>query len=393
MEGLLKGVRVLDLGHFIACPYCGLLIAAMGAEVIQVKRPGEGQEVFLPFEFDPWLYFSVFYGANKKGITLDLTHERGREIFRELVRKSDVVLDNFGVEAAKALGLEYEVLKEINPQIILVSITGFGQYGPYAHRLAFDGIAQAMSGAMMTTGFADGPPIRSGINFVDYGAALYAAIGTLSALYHREKTGKGQMVDVSLVDTAVSFRGGVFAFYQLFDWITPRLGNRSPFFIYDCFKARDGWVKLAVLSGRLWRRLARAMGKEELISDPRFADDAARCENIALLYSIVSEWIEEKTVDELIALTEKAQIPCGQVYDIPEVLADPHIRAREMIVDIDYPGLGKVPLAGFPIKFSETPGNFANRGPLLGEHNEEIYCGLLGFSRQKLAGLQEEGIV
>jgi len=393
MEGLLKGVRVLDLGHFIACPYCGLLLAAMGAEVIQVKRPGEEQEVFLPFKFEPWPYFSVIYGVNKKGITLNLMHEKGREIFRELVRKSDVVLDNFSIEAAKALGLEYEVLKETNPRIILVAVTGFGQYGPYAHRLAFDAVGQAMSGAMMATGFADGPPLRSGVNFVDYGAAVYAAMGTLAALYHREKTGKGQMVDISLVDTAVAFRGGVLAFYQLFNWITPRLGNTSPFYIYDCFKAKDGWVYLAVLSSRLWRRLARVMGREDLISDPRFADDAARCENIASLCLIVSDWIGGKTVDDMLSLMEKAQIPCSQVYDIPQVLADPHIRAREMIVDIDYPGLGKVPLPGFPVKFSETPGKLANRGPLLGEHNEEVYCGLLGFSRGKLAELQEEGSI
>lgn len=393
MEGLLKGVRVLDLGHFIACPYCGLLLAAMGAEVIQVKRPGEEQEVFLPFKFDPWEYFSVLYGPNKKGITLNLMHEEGRGIFKELARKCDVVLENFSVEAAKGLGLEYEVLKEINPRIILVAITGFGQDGPYASRLAFDGVAQAVSGAMMATGFAGEPPLRSGVNFVDYGTALHAALGTMAALYHRERTGRGQMIDVSLVDTAVSFRGGAFAFYRLFDWIVPRVGNRSPFYIYDCFKARDGWVYLAVLTDRLWRRLAKVMGEQELTSDPRFATDAARCENIDLLYSIIGEWVAGKTVDDVISLMQKAQIPCGRVYDIPEVLTDPHIRAREMIVDIDYPGLGQVPLTGFPIKFSETPGNIEIRGPLLGEHNEEVYCGLMGFSSEKLAELQEEGII
>lgn len=393
MEGLLKGIRVLDLGHFIACPYCGLLLAAMGAEVIQVKRPGEEQEAFLPFKVDPWQYFSVIYGANKKGITLNLMHEKGREIFKELVRKSDVVLENFSVEAAKALGLRYEMLKEANPQVILVAITGFGQYGPYAHRLAFDGIGQAMSGGMRATGFSGDPPLRSGVNFVDYGTALYAAMGTLAALYHRERTGKGQMVDVSLVDTAVSFRGAAFALYQLFDWIAPRLGNRSPFSIYDSFKAKDGWVFLAVVGNRLWRRFAKVVGREELISDPRFANDATRYENIDLLYSIVSECVEGKTVDDVISLMEQAQIPCGRVHDVPEVLADPHIRARDMIVDIDYPGLGQVPLAGFPINFSETPGNISTRGPLLGEHNEEVYCGLLGFSRQKLAELQEEEVI
>jgi len=393
MEGILKGVRVLDLGRFIACPYCGLLLAAMGAEVIQVKRPGEREEVFLPFQFDPWPYFSVAYGANKKGITLDLMHEQGRQVFKELVRKCDVVLENFSIDMAKAMGLDYEALKEVNPGIILVAITGFGQYGPYASRLAFDAIGQALSGAMMATGFADGPPLRSGVNFVDYGTALYAALGTVSALYHREKTGKGQLVDVSLMDTAVSFRGTVFAFYKLFNWIAPRLGNRSPFHVYNCYKTKDGWVFLAVITNRLWRRLAEVMGQEELAVDPRFATDAARCENIDVLHSIVGEWMEGKTVAEVISLMEEAQIPCSPVYDIPDVLDDPHIRAREMIVDIDYPGLGRVPLTGFPIKFSETPGNIATRGPDLGEHNEEIYCGLLGFSREELAGLQQDGII
>ncbi len=394
MEGLLKGIRVLDLGHFIACPYCGWLLAAMGAEVIQVKRPKEEQEVFLPFRLDPWEYFSVLYGPNKKGITLDLMQETGRQVFKELVKKSDVVLENFSIDAAKALGLEYEVLKEVNPGIILVAITGFGQNGPYASRLAFDAVGQAMSGAMMATGFANGPPLRSGINFVDYGTALHAALGTMSALYHRERTGRGQVVDVSIVDTAISFRGSsALIFYQLFDYIAPRLGNRSPFFIYDCFKAKDGWVFLAAISSRLWRRLARVIGREDLIRDPRFADDATRCDNIELLYSIISQWAEGKTVEDVLSLMEKAQIPCGRVYDMPEVLADPHFRAREMIVDIDYPGLGRVPLTGFPIKFSETPGSIKTRGPLLGEHNEEVYCGLLGFSQQKLAQLQKEGII
>jgi CoA:oxalate CoA-transferase len=393
MEKLLGGIRVLDMGRYIACPYCGMLLGAMGAEVIRLERPGGEQEVVLPFKFDPWGYFSVFYGVNKKGITLNMMHEKGREIFKELVRRCDVVLENFSVDAAKALGLEYEALKEINPQIILVAITGFGQYGPYARRVSFDPIAQAMSGAMSITGFPGEPPLKSGVNFVDYGTALHAALGTMFALYHRERTGRGQMVDVSLFDTAVSFMGGTFALYKVFDWIRPQLGNSGYFTASDCFKAKDGWVYIAIITDRLWRRLAKAIGREELFTDPRFATDMDRFENLELLYPIITQWVAERTVDEVVAELEEMQVPCGRVNTIPEVFDDPHVRARQMIVDVDYPGVGKVPLPGVPIKLSETPGNLALRGPVTGEHNEEIYCGLLGFSREKLSELEGEGII
>ena len=393
MEKLLEGVRVLDLGRYIACPYCGLLLAGMGAEVIRLERPGGEPELVLPFKFDGWNYFSVLYAAGKKGITLDLTQEKGREIFKELVRRCDVVLENFSVDAAKAIGLEYEVLKEVNPRIIFVAITGFGQYGPYAHRVSFDPVAQAMSGAMSITGFPGDPPLRSGVNFVDYGTALHATLGTISALYHRERTGVGQMVDVSLLDTAVSFMGGNFALYKVFDWIRPQLGNSAHFTASDCFRAKDGWVYISIITDRPWRRLTEAMGREDLASDPRFATDNDRYENQELLYPIISRWVEERTVDEVVAVLEEMQIPCGRVNTIPEAFDDPHVRARRMIVDIDYPVIGKVPLTGFPIKFSETPGEIEGRGPLTGEHNQEIYCGLLGFSSEKLAELQEEGII
>ncbi len=394
---VLEGIRVLDLSRYVAGPYCGALLADMGAEVIKIERPGGGDERMVgPFAPNgEAMSFYMNLSRNKKGITLNLMGEKGREILRELVKRSDVVLENFTPAAAEAMGLDYQSLKELNPGIILVSVSGFGKYGPYSQRTCFDSIAQAMSGAMSYTGFPDGPPMRAAVPYVDFSAATNAALGTMFALFHRQRTGVGQMVDVALLDTAVAFVAGmgVAAEYQVLGQVRGPIGNHSFYNATDCFRAKDGWVMVSIIGNSLWRRFLGVIGREELASDPRFKDDMSRYQNRALINPIVSQWMAEKTVDEVIRLLEEARVPCGPVNTIAEVVADPQVKAREMLVDVEYPDVGEVPVGGVVIKLSETPGKIRKRGPRVGENNDEVYRGLLGLSPEELERLKAEGVI
>ena len=397
MEGALNGVRVLDFSRMLAGPYCSGLLAQMGAEVIRVERPGGelDRTSGIPAGDTTWAFFFLHTACNKKCITLNLQSDKGKEITKELAKRSDVILHNLPPEAAKTTGLEYDVLKEANPAIIFAALTGFGQTGPYKNKIAFDVILQAMSGAMSLTGFPDKAPTRSVVSYVDLGTGLLTALGIMVALYHRERTGKGQMVDTALIDTAISFIAshGLVSEYQLFQAHRLRLGNSSFWTLADCFKAKDGWVFFYINFDSDWRRFAKLIGREELADDPRFRIDYQRFNNRHLIQPIISEWMADKTVDEVISLLEKIRLPCGVVNTIDDIVDDPQIKAREMLVEVEYPGIGKLSPPGVPIKFSETPGKVDERPPLLGEHNEEIYGRLLGFSSEKLSQLHEEGVI
>ena len=284
--------------------------------------------------------------------------------------------------------------KQIKSDIIVVSMSAYGQYGPYAHRLGVDGIAQAMSGIMWLTGFPDAPPTRSGVNIVDFGAGIYAALGTVLALYNRDKTGEGQLVDISLLDTGLSFTESAVAEYEIQKEIRPRVGNANVFVgPYDTYKAKDGYVCLAVVSEYSWKKFLRVLGREELVDDPRFKTNRDRVKNSKFFTDWLSNWMAEKSVDEVVSQFNEAGVPCARVNTIPEVAADPHIRAREMIVEFHHPGIGKVPLINNPIKLSETPAEIRTSSPAIGEHNEEIYCGLLGLNQQELHQLKQEGTI
>jgi len=307
-----------------------------------------------------------------------------------------VVIENFGPDVNKRLGLDYESLKKIRPDIIVVSVSAYGQYGPYASRLGYDGLAQAMSGLMWVTGFPQGPPVKSGVSFIDTATGVYGALGTLLALYHRQKTGEGQLVDVCLLGTAVSFMESIMAEYEVANEIHPQVGNShiyaGPF---DAYKAKDAYFFVGIVGNATWRRFVKMMGREELASDPRFRTDwdRARPENRQFFTDWLNKWAAEKTVDEVVNQFNEVGVPCGRVNTIPEVVADPHIRAREMLVELEYPGVGKVPVPGIPIKLSRTPGRIKTTHPMLGEHNEEVYCHLLGYTQQELNHLEEEGVI
>ncbi|HJX70120.1 MAG TPA: CoA transferase [Dehalococcoidia bacterium] len=395
---VLEGIRVIDFSRMLAGPYCSELLAQMGADVIRVERPGGEIDRIggIPMGDTTWAFFFLHTACNKKCITLNLQSDKGKEIAKELVKRSDVILHNLPPEAAKATGLlEYEALKEVNPSIIFAALTGFGQSGPYKNKLAFDVVLQAMSGAMSLTGFPDKPPTRASVSYIDLGTGLLTAFGIMLALYHRERTGIGQMVDTALIDTATSFIAshGLVSEYKLFNTLRLRIGNSSFWTFADCFKAKDGWLFFYINFDSSWRRLVKTMGREELADDPRFSAAHLRFSNRHLIYPIVSEWVAEKTVDEVTSLLEDMRIPCGRVNTIADLVDDPQVKAREMIAEVEYPGIGKLSPPGVPIKLSETPGKIEKRPPLLGEHNEEIYCDLLGFSPEKLSRLEAEGVI
>lgn len=394
MEKVLQGIRVFDFATYKAGPWCGALLADMGAEVIRVEKPSGANDRFLsPIGPHGEPMYLIFTTRNKKSITLNLRSERGQQILKELVKRADVVIENFGVRLKESLGFGYHSLKEINPAIISVSVSAFGQTGPYAQRLGVDHLAQAISGMMSVTGFP-GEPVRTGTGVVDFAAGIYAALGTLLALYHRQRTSEGQEVDISLLDVAVSFMESTFAEYKVTGAVRPQLGNRS-FFAYPCdiYKAKDGRIFIMILGERIWQRFLNVIGKEEIADNPMFQGDHRRVKNYRFLESLIQEWVEGKTIAEIDSALTAAGIPCSRVNTIPEAFADPQINAREMIVELEHPGLGEVPVTGVPIKLSQTPGKIEKRAPMLGEHNEEIYCALLGYSKEEFHKLKEEGVI
>ncbi|MEE8399213.1 MAG: CoA transferase [Desulfobacterales bacterium] len=400
MKKVLEDIRVLDFGRFIAGPYCGMTMADMGADVIRIDRPGgeedrtigligpNGQNVSYPS-----------YARNKKGITLNLMDKNdrnSRKVLADLVKISDVVLYNFSPHAAKIMGLTYEELEVIKPDIIVTAVSCFGSDGPYANRVGFDFMAQAMSGAMALGGFPDLPPQRSHLPFADFSTALFATIGTLLALRHRDQTGEGQMVDLALLQSAVSFTAPQIAEAETLGRLRPRVGNRAPYLgPSDLYKCTDGYVFIATIMDSLWKRLARAIGHEELLDDPDLHNDLQRFENRDKVDPLVAEWTANRSVDEVIVAMEDARIPCAKYLELDEVSKDPHVQARNMIeyIDMEEPGLENLPICGIPIKLSKTPGSVETRAPRVGEHNNDIFGDLLGYSESFIADLKDQGVI
>ena len=391
---VLDGIRVLDVGQYKAGPVCGALLADMGAEVIRIESPrgGNDREVG-PFSTDGKSMYVIFTSRNKKGISLNLSSQKGREIFEDLVKHSDVVLENFGLASKEKLKLDYQSLKEVNPAIIWAAVSTYGQTGPYARRPGFDPMAQAVAGIMHLNGFP-GEPVKTGVNVADLATPVYAAFGIMLALYHREKTGIGQEVDLALLDVAVTFVESVFAEYEMLGEVRPQMGNRNNFlYPFDAYKAKDGQVYIAVGSNAMWTRLLKLIEREDVVKDPRFTTGYRRMKNWESIAAMIHVWTTDKNVDEVVKLCSEVGVPCCRINDIPAAAADPQIRAREMIVNVEQPGIGKVPLPGVPVKLSETPGSIDTHAPGIGEHNEEIYGGLLGYDQSELSKLKEEGVI
>lgn len=396
MDKALTGVRILDFSRWFAGPYAATLLAAMGAEVIRVERPaGEEERNFGPYAPNGDSMLTLVTLQNRRGITLDPLSDKGRGIVEELVRKSDVVLHSYVSGSPEESLLSYDSLRQFNSAIIVAKVSGFGSTGPYAQRPCFDTMAQALSGAMSYTGFPETAPTRSGYAWVDFSTGAHTALGIMFALYHRQRTGKGQFIDVALLDVAVACVAGlaVAAEYNVSGIIRGRQGNASYYNFTNCLKAEDGWVMLGISGNPIWRRFMRAIGREDLKEDPRLQSDRLRYENRQVIQAVLEEWLRDKTVDEAIRIMEGARVPCSPVNNIAEMVNDPQVAAREMLIDVEYPGIGKVPLNGVVIKMSETPGAIEMPAPKPGEHNQEVYSSILGFTPEQLAKLKVEGVI
>ncbi len=397
MKKVLDGIRVLDFGRVVASAFCGTMLADMGADVIKIERPGgEFDRSLGPMTPDGRaIVYELITPRNKKSITLNTRHPEGLKILDELVGKSSMVISGFTPEGNRLMGLEYDRLKQVNPAIILVAISGFGQTGPYRNRPAFDSIAQAESGAMSYSGFPGNPPTRAAVPYVDFSTAIIGAYGAVLAQLHFERTGCGQLVDVSMFDTAFTFvaGAGVLAEKTLLDRIRPQIGNNSYYNYTDAFEARDGWIIISAIGNPIWGRLAAVIGHEELSSNPKFADDDSRYWNRDLIRPVVADWVARYTSSEIIEILEANRVPCGRVNKIQDLTENPQLQIRNMIADHHYAGIGTVPAPGVIPRLSETPGTVERDPPHLGEHNQEIYQGLLNYSPEDLEIFRHKGII
>jgi len=367
----------------------------MGAEVIRAEMPtGAADREQGPVFADQNLRFWLV-GRNKKGITLNLSRPEGKELLHRLVEKCDVFVNSYILPVRAKLGLKYEDLVQVNPTIIQVDVTGFGDTGPYADRPCFDHLAQAESGVMSYAGFKGNPPVRWPVSWIDMGTGLMAAYGTVLALYHRERTGAGQRIEASLFETAisgVSFNGHSVACEVLGD-IRPQMGNAGYYTFSDTFAAKDGVVFLDATSDRLWRRFTGVIGHPELVDDLRFETDTLRYQNRDFLVPIVQAWVGDKTVDEVSGIMQDSNLPFARVASIEDVMNHPQVRAQRMFVDMMIQGAGNLPHPRLPIDLSGTPPQIISPAPTVGEHNEYVYGEMLGLSGGEIERLRLEGII
>ena len=396
MAGPLTGIRVLDLGRFIASPFCGMLLADLGADVIRIEKPGGTEDRFMGLLTPAGSSYSFAnQNRNKRGITLNFERsEKGKQILHELVRRSDVVIHNFSPAAARALGITYEDFKAVKHDIIFARVSAFGYFGPYQDRIGFDQIAKAMSGAMAVSGFQE-TPTKEQPPHIDYTTAALTAVGVIAALYHRQRTGEGQAIDTSLLQTGITYAATYIGEWEIGKVLRQRTGNRSPFIgPSDLYRAKDGrWVMLAIITNSIWRRFANYIGREDLVNDPRFHNDFARWEHRDIIDPVVAEWVASLTAEEIIAAAEKIPIPAGICYEQTEIASHPQVQAGEMMVQVDMPdGLGPVPVTNTPIRMSATPTQIERSFPAVGEHNDEVYGKILGFTPEYIEKLKGEGV-
>ena len=394
MPGVLEGIRVLDFGRYIAGPFCGTMLGDLGAEVIRIeKREGSEDRWVTPVVEGGEGAMFLQMGRNKLGMTLDPMKPGGREIVQKLVAVSDVVIANLPYADLKRMGIDYDTIAAINPRIILATNSTFGSEGPYAKRVGFDTIGQAMSGAMFLTG--DGKvPTRMNAPYVDFGSALLATVGVLAALMDRATSGKGQKVETALLRTAINIGNGHLIEQAMLNINRVATLNRGftagP---SDTFKCKDGWIYAMTIGQPLFVRWCRLMGNEALEQDPRFKDDLARGDNGEALSAIMQKWCDRRTVKEALAELEANRIPAGPIYTPQQALDDPHVQEAKFLHNMDYPGASKpIPVLQEPVKLSRTPLTIRRRAPRLGEHTDEILQEL-GYDRAAIDKLQAEGVI
>lgn len=394
MRKVLQGIRVLDFGRYIAGPFCATLLGDMGAEVIRIEKVDGSEDRFLSpvtEDGDGALFLQI--ARNKQSMTLNPMKPDGRGIVKKLVATADVVVANLPPDTLCAMGLDYDSLRAVRPDIILTMISAFGQGGPYANRVGFDGLGQAMSGSMYLTGTPE-QPVRAWAPFIDFGTASFAAFGTMAALFQRAKTGKGQIVEGSLFNTGLTMMNGTLIEQHAIQRDRVASLNRAQTAApADTFRTKDGWVLVQSIGGPLFKRWADLMGEDHWLEDPRFRDDISRGDNGAAISERLARWCAERSSGEVLAAMEEARLPAGPVMSPREVLEDPHIAAKGLFQATEYPGLpGAVPLMKTPVELSETPGEIRSRPPTLGEHTDRI-MGDLGYSPQQITALREQRVI
>jgi crotonobetainyl-CoA:carnitine CoA-transferase CaiB-like acyl-CoA transferase len=390
----LGGIRVIDFGRFIAGPYCAMLLADMGADVIRVDRRHGSEDRYIAAIMESGEgggFLSL--NRNKRNLTLDTSKPESAEVIRRLVKGADVVVANLPNNVLKSMRLDYDSLRATKPDIILARISTFGPDGPYANRVGFDTVVQAMSGAMSLTGFP-GAPVRDIVPFEDYGTALHTAFGVMVALYHRSKTGEGQIVDGSLLATGITYVQGLLAERAVLGVERRQLGNTGYYAApADAYQTKDGWIVVSAVGNDMFARWARLVGREEFINDPRFASDQLRADNRDAITTAMNAWLATRTTARAIAELEKARVPAGPVLDLDQVLDDPQVKARELLRYVDHPGAAKpVPLADTAVRLSATPGGIRTRAATLGEHTHEVLREI-GYADGEIAKLQEMEVV
>jgi crotonobetainyl-CoA:carnitine CoA-transferase CaiB-like acyl-CoA transferase len=396
MAGVLEGIRVLDFGRYIAGPFCAALLADLGAEVIRIERKGGGEDrSIIPVgagrDGGGAMYLAM--NRNKLGMTLDPASPKGREIVRRLVATADIVVANLPPRVLRSLALDLESLRAVKPEIILVTVTGFASGGPLSEKHGFDGIGQAMSGAVYLTG-TPGQPTVLKLPWVDFGTACLCAFGAVAALLQRQKSGRGQKVEGALLRTALAFANPTLIEQALTQVDRVATLNRSfNFAPGDIFRTRDGWIVMTVAGEPMFRRWARMLGEEHWLADPRFADDQSRADHGEIISARMAEWCGERTTEAALAALEKASIVAGEVLSPQEALDHPHIRSARLLEERSHPALERTfPLAPTPIELSETPGICRRPAPLLGEHTGAILESL-GYSESEIAAFAADGVI
>lgn len=382
----LEGVRVLDLSRVLAGPYCTMMLADFGADIIKIEPPGVGDDsrAFGPFIGSESAYF-MSLNRNKRSMTLNFKRQEECDLFKELVKQADVVVENYRPGTMEKFGLGYEVLKEINPGLVYAACSGFGHTGPYRDKPAYDIIVQAMGGIMSITGPENGEPTRVGASVGDVIAGMFTAYGVMTALFHRQRTGQGQKVDVGMLDCQLAILENAIARYVTSGVVPGPLGNRHPSITpFASYTAADGHIIVGAGNDRLWEKLCNILGCPELIKDPRFNTNLHRTNNASELGIILNNIFINKPIDEWLAILEKAGLPCAPINTIDKIVTDPHVNARNMIVEVEHPIAGKLKMPGVPVKMSETPGTVEKHAPLLGQHTGEILQELLGWDQKKV---------
>lgn len=392
----LKGIRVIDLSRILAGPYCTMLLADLGAEVLKVEQPGAGdgtRQWGPPWVGDQSAYF-LSVNRNKKSLTLNLKHPEGQEILKKLLSNADILVENFKPGTLKRMGLDYETLSADYPGLIYCSITGYGQTGPYKDRPGFDFMIQAQGGLMSLIGPVEGPPYKVGVAIVDVTAGLYAISAILAALHFRTQTGEGQYIDIALLDSQIAWLINVAHNYFATDTAPARYGNAHPNIVpYEVLPTRNGYLALAIGTDNQYQRFCEIVNRPDLWDNEHFRTNAGRVQHREALIPILQILFKERTTDEWINLCVKHNIPVGPINDIPTLLTDPHVKSRGMVQEIEHPTLGTIQQLGPVAKFSKTPADLRAAPPLLGEHTESILRDEIGYRDSNIAQLRADGII